>query len=344
METHLLDFHYLEELLPASARLERECVDGVFPALLLHPAEQPQKLSGHRNGERFFFPALGSRKRHGRQHGVQVDARKRDSRFAQPAAGAKRNFKRNAQPFLLIREGRAAPVNFLRGEISFLWWLVLPEFQSGKRACHNQTAPDCLAKNHGQNFYLLNRGIPSGRFPGFLFAPDAPRQIVRYARISDLCDIQTIFLKEDLQPTPRTLIAHDRLRGEAAVFQKWVNPLPAHGDGGRIPVFLRLGGRPQLPGLGRVVRIVMLETGRGFFPCSVNFVAKIPERLSGHFEERGHKGIELGGQGGHERKIQHLFLSASENVMKHYKTTTKNEGSIPFTRSTLFKSLRIAIL
>lgn len=300
METYTLDFHYLEELLPPSAGLEGECFEGVFPALILHLAEHSQKLSGHRDGERLILSAFRGRKRHGRRHRVQVYARKRDSRFAQPAAGAQRDFKRNAQPFLLIRKSRAASVDFLRGKSSFLCLLVLPDLQRGKRARNNQPAPNRFAKNHGQNFDLLNRGIPPGSFAGFLFPSDPPRQVVRYVRVADLCDVQPILLKEDLQPAPSPLIAHDGLRGEATVFQKRVNPLPAHGHGGRIPVFLRLGRRSELPGLGRVVRIVMPQTGRGLFPCSVNFVAKIPERLSGHFEERGHKGIELWGHGGHK--------------------------------------------
>jgi len=330
METHALNTHEFEKILPAAGRLKRKCRDRMgSPLILLHIPEHWNKRRWYRNAKGLCRAALGRWECDCRHFRIQVDTSQRNSCLSQPASSEKRDIEAHAHPLLSLYECLLAAHDFLLGEAAFALRFVTPQFKAGKRIRRHQFPSHCFTHYLSQQFGLQDCCISRSFLP--VPCGQSPRDVILNMTVANIWEFQFFFMQPHGNPTPSPMVSNSGLFGEVEVADVIRHPIPPSANYSCWPQLRCLCLGPELFCFTRIRGAVMTQPCGRFFPNSILFVAEIPKRFSRHFEYRSHKNyysissvFSRGTRGTIITKHEVLSLGNSEQY-----ETLSNDNSYP---------------
>jgi len=256
----------IEQSTPAQRRSGAGNFTGKLTAFRFHGLQHGFDGGRDWNAERLAGSALGTGER---QNPIfEINARKRDLRFTETAAGGQSNLKGNLHPLRDSFDGQRFPYDFN---------LIIRKdrFHAGDSAPFNSVVQQgnrihlskqsALTVDPFQNLQILARLIPAGLSAGGAGKVLAPFQI-NFAVISGKC-LQTYFflINKSLKMTPAVQVINFCERGNGMIFDQIVHPIVAALCG----VFVNAKSGSFRDCLGPVQGIVDAITGGFTAPLSV---------------------------------------------------------------------------
>ena len=218
----------IEQPTPAQRRSGAGNFTGNLTAFRFHVLQHGFDGGRDRNAERLFGSALGAGEC--QDPIFEINARKRDLRFTETAAGGQSNFKGNVHPLRDSFDGQRFPYNF-----NFI--IRKHGFNAGDRAAFNSvikqgngvhlSKQSALPMNPFKYLQILASLVPAGLSAGRAGEVLAPFQI-NFAVISGKC-LQTYFflINKSLKMFPRIQVINFCKRGNGMILDQIVDPVVA---------------------------------------------------------------------------------------------------------------------